>query len=99
MASGGIPAATLLLVAVKTGDVLGHEGGESKLRFKAAKVVDVIDGARLLRERGVKANLRSANLRWADLSSANLSSAPYGNAETQLPSGWVVNAQGRVVPE
>jgi len=81
MSSGCIPAVTLLLVAVKTGDILGHEEGESKLRFKAAKVVDVIDGTQLLKERGANADLRSANLRLADLSSADLSQADLSQAD------------------
>jgi len=89
MSSGGIPAVTLLLVAVKTGDILGHEEGESKLRFKAAKVVDVIDGTQLLKERGANADLSSAdlssaNLRLADLRLADLSLADLRLANLSL---------------
>ncbi len=70
MASGGIPAITLLLCAYISHDVLGSESG----KFRAARilVVDVIDGVRLLRESGSSANLRGANLFGANLRSAKL---------------------------
>ena len=70
MASGGIPAITLLLVAYRKADVLGERPG--KLRTTEVAVVAIVDGARLLRERGARANLHGANLRGADLYGANL---------------------------
>ena len=70
MASGGIPAITLLLVAYRRADVLGE--GPDKLRTTEVAVVAIVDGARLLREEGARANLYGANLREADLYGANL---------------------------
>jgi hypothetical protein len=80
MASGGIPAITLLLVAYAQADVLGRTPGEGKVRVSCAVVVDVVDGQRLLKEHGTSADLRSADLRWANLSSANLRSADLSSA-------------------
>ena len=74
MASGGVPANVLLLVAYKDKDVLGGSIRE-KLRLRKFLVVDVIDGCRLLIESGAYANLRYADLRSANLASANLRSA------------------------
>jgi len=71
MASGGVPANVLLLVAYKDKDVLGGSIRE-KLRLRKFLVVDVIDGCRLLIESGAYANLRYADLRYADLRYANL---------------------------
>jgi hypothetical protein len=73
MASGGGPAITLLLVAYKTADVLGSEPG--KLRVRACRVVEVLDGLAVLRQHGSGADLYGANLSRADLSGANLSGA------------------------
>ena len=70
MASGGIPAITLLLVAYRRADVLGEHPG--RLRTSEVAVVAIVDGARLLREEGARADLREANLREADLRGANL---------------------------
>jgi hypothetical protein len=73
MASGGIPAITLLLVAYNTSDVLGSTA--DKIRMRRLYVVDLIDGARLVREHGNGADLISADLTGADLTSADLSGA------------------------
>lgn len=73
MASGGIPARTLLLVAYQSGEVLGRD--RNKLRCPRVAVVAVVDGERLLREVGRGADLRWAQLSWADLSLADLSGA------------------------
>ena len=70
MASGGIPAVSLILVAVREKDVLGRES--EKFRAKSIKVVDLVDGARLLRESGNRADLYGANLYGANLRGANL---------------------------
>jgi hypothetical protein len=73
MASGGIPAITLLLVAYNTSDVLGSAA--DKIRVRRMYVVDLIDGARLVREHGNGANLHGANLHGANLRGANLRGA------------------------
>ena len=62
MASGGIPARTLLLVAYRGADILGRDEEEGKLRCREVAVVAVVDGERLLREAGAGANLSGANL-------------------------------------
>ena len=91
MASGGIPARTLLLVAYKDTGVLGRDELGGRLRCREVAVVAVVDGERLLREEGAGAylrwadlrgaNLSGANLRWADLRGANLSGANLGGAD------------------
>lgn len=63
MASGDIPAVTLLLVAYRKDGVLGERPG--KLRTDKVAVVKIVDGARLLREAGFDANLYGADLRGA----------------------------------
>ena len=72
MASGGIPARTLLLVAYTCSDVLGRGVDAGKLRCPRVAVVALVDGERLLREAGAGADLAAANLTDADLTSANL---------------------------
>ena len=67
MASGGIPAGILLLVAYSRADVLG--GDDHKTRVSRACVVDVLDGARALAPGD---DLRGAYLTNADLTGANL---------------------------
>jgi hypothetical protein len=69
MASGGFPAVTLLLVAYRVGEARSDE--EGKFRVPQAFVVDLVDGARLIRKNGRGANLRGANLWGADLSYEN----------------------------
>ena len=93
MASGGIPARTLLLVATRSGDVLGRDEFAGKTRHRKVAVVAVVDGERLLREAGAGANLRGreprrreprgatgADLRGANLGGANLRGANLGGA-------------------
>ena len=75
MASGGIPASTMLLVAYASSEALGGDTENGKLRLPRVAVVAVVDGLRLLRESGAGANLRGANLYAANLSGANLSGA------------------------
>lgn len=76
MASGLIPARTLLLVAYQSGDVLGREDERGKLRIAGqVHVVSIIDGERLVREHGARANLIRANLSGAYLSGADLAGA------------------------
>ena len=75
MASGGIPARTLLLVAYSRADVLG--GDDHKVRVSRACVVEVLDGVSVLAPgddlRG--AYLPHAKLTGADLTGANLARA------------------------
>ena len=71
MASGGIPASTLLLVAYASSEVLGGDT-ESKLRLPRVAVVAVVDGLRLLRESGAGADLDGANLAYVNLTYADL---------------------------
>jgi hypothetical protein len=75
MASGGVVASTLLLVAYKEKHALGGSRSGGKLRLRRFLVVDVIDGLDLLRKSGKGANLSGANLYGANLSGANFSGA------------------------
>ncbi len=78
MASGGIPARTMLLIAYASTEVLGRDNHEGKLRLPRVAVVALVDGQRLLKEAGSGANLRGANLYGADLRGADLT---YANLE------------------
>ena len=80
MASGGIPASTMLLVAYASSEALGGDTENGKLRLPRVAVVAVVDGLRLLRESGAGANLRGADLRGADLRGANLRGANLSGA-------------------
>ena len=75
MASGGIPAVTVLLTAHKLADVLGFDN--DKVRASQVLVVDVVDLPRLSMTEAdlCGANLRGANLEWANLYGANLEGA------------------------
>jgi hypothetical protein len=75
MASGGVTASTLLLVAYKEKHVLGGSRSGGKLRLRRFLVVDVLDGLALLCGNGKGANLSYANLSYASLSYVNLSGA------------------------
>ena len=75
MASGGIPARTLLLVAYASGEVLGRDDYAGKLRLPRVHVAALVDGERLLREEGRGADLTRANLYGADLTNADLRGA------------------------
>ena len=70
MASGGIPAVTVLLTAHKLADVLGFDN--DKVRASQVLVVDVVDLPRLCRESMTEADLCGANLYRANLYAANL---------------------------
>ena len=63
MASGGIPARTILLVAYASTEVLGRGDLAGKLRLPRGAVVALVDGQRLLIEAGAGADLTSAYLR------------------------------------
>ena len=79
MASGGIPAHTVLITAHAAADVLGAD--EIKVRVRRATVVEIVDlpgMARAGRLSGANlygADLRGADLRWANLRRADLREA------------------------
>ncbi len=75
MASGGIPANTLLLLAYRSQDVLGFDNEDGKARVTRVEFVDVIDGAELIRNHGAGADLEFANLQGMDLSCGELRGA------------------------
>ena len=81
MASGGIPASTMLLVAYASSEALGGDTKNGKLRLPRVAVVAVVDGLRLLRESGAGANLRGADLTCANLTCAYLSGANLSGAD------------------
>lgn len=81
MASGGITARTLLLVAYASTEMLGDdEQDQGKFRVKRLFVVDLLDGERLIRVHGSGAYLSGANLSGAYLSGADLSGANLSGA-------------------
>jgi hypothetical protein len=75
MASGGIPATTILLVGYRLTDVLAES--DDKLRAKRVRVIDALTPSELVAERrsGEEADLYGANLRGANLRGANLRGA------------------------
>ena len=85
MASGGIPARTLLLVAYRESDIVSRDEASGKLRIGGPVAsVKLVDGCRLIRERG--ADLEGANLRGANLEGANLWGAILTHGVP--PKGW-----------
>lgn len=99
MASGQIPATTVLVCSYDPADLLGTEPDGSKVRVRRCRVESVHDFPAVLRgdtethpALPTKANLTGANLTGANLTRANLTRA---NADryTCLPlnCGWVVN--------
>ena len=105
MASGGIPASTILLTAHRAAAVLGDDE-PGKLRVSAATVVDVVwikranlRGANLrgadLRGANLRfADLRGANLRGANLRGANLRGADLRDANLRFADLWDANLRG-----
>ena len=84
MASGGIPARTLLLVAYREEDVVGRDIPQGKLRIGGVVAsVALVDGERLIREYGRDADLIGANLIGANLVDANLQGANLRDANLQ----------------
>ena len=82
MASGGIPARTLLLVAYREEDVVGRDIPQGKLRIGGVVAsVALVDGERLVREHGRGANLQDADLRGANLQGADLQGANLQGAD------------------
>jgi len=81
MASGGIPARTVLLVAYRSRESFSDE--PSKARTSHVYVDSLWDGERLVREHGESANLWGADLYGANLRGANLSGADLQGADLQ----------------
>ncbi len=75
MASGGIPAITVLITAHAAADVLG--GDKMKVRVRRATVVEVVD----LPDMARAAKLSGAFLYGADLGGADLDEADLGGAD------------------
>ena len=80
MASGGFPARTMLLVAWASADELSDPDAH-KVRVSRVHVVALVDGERLLREAGSRANLSHADLSGANLSDADLAGANLSHAD------------------
>ena len=95
MASGGIPARTLLLVAYRAADIIGRDDPRGKLRIGGVVAsVALIDGERFLREHGKRMNLRRANLRGMILQCADLSEADLQGADLQGADLWGADLRG-----
>ena len=107
MASGSVPARTLLIVAYSSADVLGTSS--DKVRVRRLYVVELIDGEKLLIVSGCGADLGGAylggtylggaNLSRANLYGANLGGADLDGADQEVLDryGWEVTASGLVV--
>ena len=80
MASGGVPAGTLLLVAYRAADVAGRDPNKLRIKGVVASVA-LVDGARLVREHGRGAALNGADLRGLDLRGADLTGANLGGVD------------------
>ena len=79
MASGSVPARTLLLVGYSSADVLGTSS--YKVRVRRLFVAELIDGEKLLVVSGRGADLTGADLSGANLSGANLYRADLSGAK------------------
>lgn len=77
MASGGIPAITVLITAHAAADVLG--GDKMKVRVRRATVVEVVD---------LPGMARAAKLSGADLGGANLDGANLDGADADQYTRW-----------
>ena len=101
MASGGIPARTLLLVAYRESDIVGRDEASGKLRIGGPVAsVKLVDGCRLIRERGADlegANLRGANLEGANLEGANLRGANLEGANLRGANLEGANLRGAIL--
>ena len=108
MATGGIPAVTLLLVAYNAAEhLLGAD--EDKVRLRCAHVVALVDGAALLVKDGAESDLGGADLSGADLRGADLSGAHLDRAylnganlsgalrRSDAPAGWTIRDEGVLV--
>lgn len=98
MASSGIPARLLLLVAYKNSEVLGS-WEDKLLRTRTVAVVAQVDGEQLLKTHGHGKNLNGADLRnmilWqASLNNADLTNASLNNADLRNATLNGANLQG-----
>jgi hypothetical protein len=79
VADGGHGHRCLLLLAYRAADILGRDDFRGKLRVKTCRVVELLDGEKMLaKATGANltgANLTDASLRGADLTGANLRGA------------------------
>lgn len=94
MASGGYPARTLLLLAVRSGDVIAEDA--DKARVSAALTVDVLDGEEYARIHLYGANLTAANLNDAYLTAANLTGANLAHANLNGAYLTAANLRGAI---
>ncbi len=92
MASGGIPAVTVLITAHKLADVLGFDN--DKVRASQVLVVDVVDLPRLCRESMTGADLCGADLRGANLRGADLYRADLYRADLYRADLYRANLRG-----
>ena len=107
MASGGIPAITVLVCEYDDTDLLGQEQDGSKVRVRKARVLRVVDFPAMLRgdlpddhDLPAKANLSGADLSRADLYGANLRGADLYGADlygANLPAEWKISDNGIAV--
>lgn len=94
MASGDIPASTLLLAAYRSSEVLDASETVGKLLLPRVAVVALVDGADLIRAEGERSDLRGANLRGANLRGADLRGADLQRADLQRSDLQGANLQG-----
>jgi len=93
MASGGIPAITVLITAHAAADVLGAD--EIKVRVRRATVVEAINLPGMARAGKLsRANLYGANLYGADLYGADLGRANLGRANLGRANLYGANLYG-----
>ncbi len=107
VASGGIPAFTVLVCEYDAADLLGFEGGTvevpEKVRVKRARVLRAVDFPATLRgdvrrdDALPYADLSRADLYGADLTGANLTGAR-ANRYTRWPAGFDAKAAEAVAP-
>ncbi|WP_018214758.1 pentapeptide repeat-containing protein [Salinispora vitiensis] len=96
MALAGVPAVTLLLCAWSSADLLSSARGD-RWRLRRAYVVDIADGARLVRDHGRDADLRGADLEGADLERADLRGANLRGANLRRVHMRGANLRGAVL--
>ena len=101
MASGGIPAITVLVCEYDEDDLLGQESDGSKVRVRKARVLRVVDFPATFRgavtadlDLPTKDDLREANLYGADLYGANLYGANLREADLRGANLYGANLRG-----
>ena len=95
MASGGIPARTLLLVAYRESDIVGRDEAFGNFRIGGPVAsVELVDGCRLIRERGAGMSLEGADLWGANLWCADLEGADLRGANLEGANLRYANLRG-----